>query len=363
MKNMRNLQNLQKKFETDYAGHFKPFNNSNNINSNPNKNILTFKNTLNNPKNNYFLQNSNNNSKAENLYKGRSYTFDTSKKLLNQNLNLNTNNQNQEIYTKELPTKINLENKNIKIKIINNEIQNSNKSNNDNKKDFINTCHPIVVGQQANILPRISLSNFHKNNAKKSLKLLYFNKASSTKGFQTLTFNSHLAGFKIMHSNNFRNDNTPNNMRKVNKIKLIQNKNNFDKTCNFKDDLNKLTSNIDDNITLNRTNPMFFKNEEKLKINNEKQIDYIEEDYKNNNKNEDDIRAIEENKSENSDKEVDPRINFEHISRVNRSRPQTSYGGLNARKKNLQNALQGKNNNINNCNKNKTNTMFFPYNL
>ena len=44
------------------------------------------------------------------------------------------------------------------------------------------------------------------------------------------------------------------------------------------------------------------------------------------------------------DKEPDPRINFEEINKVNKSRPQTSYGGLNARRKNLENALKNKNN-------------------
>ena len=43
--------------------------------------------------------------------------------------------------------------------------------------------------------------------------------------------------------------------------------------------------------------------------------------------------------SDDDDKEPDPRINFEQISRVNQSRPQTSYGGLNARRKNLQSAM------------------------
>ena len=42
--------------------------------------------------------------------------------------------------------------------------------------------------------------------------------------------------------------------------------------------------------------------------------------------------------------EPDPRINFEEISQINKSRPLTSYGGLNVRKKNLQNALQNKKN-------------------
>ena len=36
----------------------------------------------------------------------------------------------------------------------------------------------------------------------------------------------------------------------------------------------------------------------------------------------------------------DPRINFEQINEVNKSRPQTSYGGLNARRKKLQIALK-----------------------
>ena len=50
----------------------------------------------------------------------------------------------------------------------------------------------------------------------------------------------------------------------------------------------------------------------------------------------------------------DPRINFEQINEVNKSRPQTSYGGLNARRKKLQIALKSakyrtsNNNNINN---------------
>jgi hypothetical protein len=40
------------------------------------------------------------------------------------------------------------------------------------------------------------------------------------------------------------------------------------------------------------------------------------------------------------DDEPDPRINFEQINQINKSRPLTSYGGLNARRKNLQSALQ-----------------------
>ena len=35
------------------------------------------------------------------------------------------------------------------------------------------------------------------------------------------------------------------------------------------------------------------------------------------------------------DDEPDPRINFEHINQINKCRPLTSYGGLNARRQNL----------------------------
>ena len=53
------------------------------------------------------------------------------------------------------------------------------------------------------------------------------------------------------------------------------------------------------------------------------------------------------------DDEPDPRINFEHINQINKSRPLTSYGGLNARRKNLQSALQkNKNRPITSCNNN-----------
>ena len=45
-------------------------------------------------------------------------------------------------------------------------------------------------------------------------------------------------------------------------------------------------------------------------------------------------------KSDDDDGEPDPRINFEQINQINKSRPLTSYGGLNARRKNLQSALQ-----------------------
>lgn len=41
-----------------------------------------------------------------------------------------------------------------------------------------------------------------------------------------------------------------------------------------------------------------------------------------------------------NEEEPDPRINFEKINEVNKSRPQTSYGGMNQRRKKLQLALK-----------------------
>ena len=52
---------------------------------------------------------------------------------------------------------------------------------------------------------------------------------------------------------------------------------------------------------------------------------------------------IDKNNESDDDKEPDPRINFEQINRVNKSRPQTSYGGLNVRRKNLQSAFKNRN--------------------
>lgn len=61
------------------------------------------------------------------------------------------------------------------------------------------------------------------------------------------------------------------------------------------------------------------------------------------------------------DEQPDPRINFEKINEVNKARPQTSYGGLNQRRKKLQIALKSakyrtsNNNNIQNYNNHNSN--------
>ena len=79
-----------------------------------------------------------------------------------------------------------------------------------------------------------------------------------------------------------------------------------------------------------------------------------EDSFGNYNVNEDDCKnyinynLMYNNMSDRSNKsdegEPDPRINFEEISQINKSRPLTSYGGLNVRKKNLQNALENQKN-------------------
>lgn len=76
-------------------------------------------------------------------------------------------------------------------------------------------------------------------------------------------------------------------------------------------------------------------------------------------------REEKEDSDDDDDKaEPDPRINFEQISRLNKSRPQTSYGGLNARKKNLQSALQNNRQRRNYGNQGTpVNQMIFPVQL
>ena len=96
-------------------------------------------------------------------------------------------------------------------------------------------------------------------------------------------------------------------------------------------------------------------NEEKNNLceeNNDSFINELNDLFSNVKENNDSIQPFQENIEENNknnesdedDKEPDPRINFEQINRVNKSRPQTSYGGLNARRKNLQSAIQNERN-------------------
>ena len=264
------------------------------------------------------------------------------------------------------------------------------------------------------IMPRLSLSNFHKenvyNNNKdlkdlkeingQNFKLNIFNKTSGVIGFKGITFNKGLT--------NFRNTNYKiNNMNNMNilkpiisfndtlKYKLIKesllNKNNNNNNIkiinnnvnNEKESKNSLfNKNIINSKTFlnNKNNPIninmniFKKNIKKMKLEkkeNKMELKKKEENelknnlYEENNdsfinelnnlfpnekdnnefqkSNQEQIDINENNNDSDEDKEPDPRINFEQINRVNKSRPQTSYGGLNARRKNLQSALSKNN--------------------
>ena len=99
--------------------------------------------------------------------------------------------------------------------------------------------------------------------------------------------------------------------------------NDFDNNNNLKIE-NKIN---DKNIFINRLNTLF--------INRRQNKNEINED--------EEIKENDENKSESANNEPDPRINFEKINSINQSRPQTSYGGLNTRKKNLQTSLKNSN--------------------
>lgn len=62
-------------------------------------------------------------------------------------------------------------------------------------------------------------------------------------------------------------------------------------------------------------------------------LKHVEKPSENNEKQDNKIEPVKE-------EEVDPRINFEKINELNKQRPLTSYGGLMARKKSLQNSLR-----------------------
>ena len=187
---------------------------------------------------------------------------------------------------------------------------------------------------------------------------------------------------------NQNNTNYKNIIKDINKIKILQfnnvnfndiqdkkniyiNKNTFNKkTIIHNNNSNKYFNNM--NINQANNNIILFKNIKKEKDDIKEKYKSIENEEKNNlceenndsfinelndlfsnvKENNDSIQPFQENIEENNknnesdedDKEPDPRINFEQINRVNKSRPQTSYGGLNARRKNLQSAIQNERN-------------------
>ena len=194
----------------------------------------------------------------------------------------------------EKPIDINIQNINInQINYYKNDNNNNENSNNDNQRK----------------LPKII-----NNNEIKGRNLFnYFNKTSGLIGFNKgLSYNS----LKDLSENH-------NPQLKFKRLKIIEKKNLIEENNDsFIDELTDILNDVNNNKNIN-------------------QQQIILEDSKDNLNNS--INNEEENKSE-DDIEPDPRINFEHINQLNQKRPQTSYGGLNTRRKNLQTALKGKQN-------------------
>ena len=250
----------------------------------------------------------------------------------------------------------------------------------------------------------MSLSNYHKknntnnedpkelnNNNGSNFKFNIFSKTSGIIGFKGITFNKGISGFRNTYYK--INNNNTNNLKIVNplndtiKYKIVkeqllnQNSNNNLQFINNKNitDKDKKKININKNsfntkavINSNKYNSKMnvnmniFKNDnKKIKIenkgkenelknnlceeNNDSFINELNDLFSNVKGNNDSQPNIQEpmddndkNNESDDDKEPDPRIHFEQISRVNKSRPQTSYGGLNARRKNLQSALNNR---------------------
>ena len=185
----------------------------------------------------------------------------------------------------EKPIDINIQNINVnQLNYYNKDNNNNENSNNDNQRK----------------LPKII-----NNNEIKGRNLFnYFNKTSGLIGFNKgLSYNS----LKDLSENN-------NPQLKFKRLKIIEKKNLIEENNDsFIDELTDILNDVNNNKNIN-------------------QQQIILEDSKDNLNNS--INNEEENKSE-DDIEPDPRINFEHINQLNQKRPQTSYGGLNTRRKNL----------------------------
>ena len=255
------------------------------------------------------------------------------------------------------------------------------------------------------IIHKLSLSNNSRLNKNKNETTRELNDAFNRTlkiGFNNLAFNKTNFQFKNTNyktnlDNNFKSLNCPNDKFKYKfmKEKLInQYYNNINKNNIFLKYINSNINNEQDkqrnsiksknsfntktiiiNTSKEHNNIInLFTNNKKIKLEKNKDIIMIKEknndfvDEKNSpsinelndissnpKKNEDaqpqyqeqETKEIDEcnknNETDDDNKDRDPRINFEHINRVNKSRPQTSYGGLNMRRKNLRSALNKNN--------------------
>jgi hypothetical protein len=52
------------------------------------------------------------------------------------------------------------------------------------------------------------------------------------------------------------------------------------------------------------------------------------------------LNNVEGKNEESKKSEITPEINFQHMQMVNSKRPQTSYGGIQARQKNLKDSMK-----------------------
>ena len=186
--------------------------------------------------------------------------------------------------------------------------------NNTNYKNIIQDMNKIKNLQfnKTNINDIKNKKNLHINKNTFNKKTIIHN---NNKYFNNLNINQVNNNIVVIFENNKKDkDDT----KEKQKGKENEEKNNLCEENNdsFINELNDLFSNV--------------------KENNDS-INHFQENIDENNKN-------NESDDDDDDKEPDPRINFEQINRVNKSRPQTSYGGLNARRKNLQSAIQNERN-------------------
>ena len=202
---------------------------------------------------------------------------------------------------------LNSHNEIFKYKISKEQINNPNNTNNINIIKDINNKNNLFN------LP-FNNTNISTNKEKKKI---YINKNSFNTKTTIHNNNKYYNNMNVNQINNnlilFKNNKKEKDeIKEKSKGKENEEKNNVCEENNdsFINELNDLLSNV--------------------KVNNDSQP-HFQENIEENNKN---------NDSDDDDKEPDPRINFEQINRVNKSRPQTSYGGINARRKNLQSAMQ-----------------------
>ena len=296
--------------------------------------------------------------------------------LLGNNENDNEKKKNIFLNTNKLPkitTRLSLSNFHKKININNNNQSNNNENN--NNMGITNKFNNIIFNKTSGT---IGFKGLTFNNAITGLRNTNykFNNNNNLNSCKLLNVHNEIFKYKIskdiINPNNINNikDNNNNlqfNNKSINnnkdKKKIYINKNKFNtkaiihnnnKYCN-----NMKINQINNNLILFRNNKKENEelkekskgkeNEEKNNVceeNNDSFLNEFNDLFTNvkSNKDSQPYYNIDENNknndSDDEDKEPDPRINFEQINRVNKSRPLTSYGGLNARRKNLQSALQ-----------------------